>query len=145
MARNVQRLLSEKGRSIFWVAPEATVFTAIEQMATRGVGALLVMDGDRLAGIVSERDYARRVILRGRSSKETRVDEIMTTDVVCVDSARSVEECMALMTEKRIRHLPVLEDGHVIGVISIGDVVRAALDDRDFHIQQLESYIATAG
>lgn len=145
MTRNVQRLLEEKGRAIFWVAPEASVYTAIEQMATRGVGALLVMDGERLCGIVSERDYARRVILRGRSSKEMRVDEIMTTEVIAVAADRSVEQCMALMTEKRIRHLPVLDDGQVIGVISIGDVVRAALADRDFHIQQLESYIATAG
>lgn len=145
MTRTVRRLLTEKGRSIFWVAPAASVYTAIEQMATRSVGALLVMDGERLRGVVSERDYARRVILQGRSSRETRVEEVMTSDVICIDPERSVEECMALMTEKRIRHLPVLEDGQVIGVISIGDVVRAALDDRDFHIQQLESYIATAG
>ena len=145
MIRTVRRLLAEKGRSIYWVSPGASVYTAIEQMATRGVGALLVMEGDRLAGVVSERDYARRVILRGRSSRETRVEEIMTAEVVCVDPDRNVEECMALMTERRIRHLPVVEGGQVIGVISIGDVVRAALDDRDFHIQQLESYIATAG
>ncbi len=145
MTRNVHRLLDEKGRSIHWVAPTASVYTAIDQMATRGVGALLVMEGERLAGIVSERDYARRVILRGRNSKETRVEEIMTKNVVCVDGERSVEECMALMTDRRIRHLPVVENGRVVGVISIGDVVRAALDDRDFHIQQLESYIATAG
>lgn len=145
MIRTVHRLLQEKGRSIFWVTPEATVYTAIEQMATRGVGALLVMDGDHLAGVVSERDYARRVILEGRRSSDTRVEEIMTREVVCVSPDRNVEECMALMTDRKIRHLPVVENGQVIGVISIGDVVRAALDDRDFHIQQLESYIATAG
>jgi len=145
MKKTVRRLLEEKGHAIHWVAPEASVYVAIEQMATRGVGALLVMDGERLAGILSERDYARQVILRGRSSKETRVDEIMTSEVVGVDPDRTVEECMALMTEKRIRHLPVIENSQVIGVISIGDVVHAALAERDFHIQQLESYIATAG
>lgn len=144
MAKNVRDLLRVKGNAIYWVTPEATVYVAVEQMAERGVGALLVMDGESLEGIVSERDYARQVILRGRSSKQTCVREIMTADVVCVSPERSIEECMALMTERRIRHLPVVDSGEVIGVISIGDVVRAVIDDRDFHIAQLESYIATA-
>ena len=143
MAKTVQNLLREKGHAIHFVTPEASVYTAIEQMAEKSVGALLVMEGDRLVGIVSERDYARQVILRGRSSRDTRVSEIMTRDVICVAPERKVEECMALMTEKRIRHLPVRLADRVIGVISIGDVVRAAIDERDFHIQQLESYIAT--
>jgi CBS domain-containing protein len=144
MAKNVRDLLRVKGNAIYWVTPEATVYVAVEQMAERGVGALLVMDGESLEGIVSERDYARQVILRGRSSKQTCVREIMTADVVCVSPERSIEECMALMTERRIRHLPVVDSGEVIGVISIGDVVRAVIDERDFHIAQLESYIATA-
>lgn len=143
MAKYVRDLLREKGSAVYWVTPESSVYVAIEQMAERGVGALLVMDGARLEGIVSERDYARRVILRGRSSKETLVKEIMTAEVVCVTTERTTEECMALMTNRRIRHLPVIEESQVIGVISIGDVVRAAIDERDFHIQQLESYIAT--
>ena len=145
MTRTVRRLLDEKGNSIFSLTPDDTVYAAIEQMAERGVGALLVMDGPKLVGIVSERDYARRVILKGRNSRETRVREIMTSEVLCIAPDRNVEECMALMTERRVRHLPVVEDGTLIGVISIGDVVRAAIDDRDFHIRQLESYIATAG
>lgn len=143
MAKYVRDLLREKGSAIYWVTPESSVYVAIEQMAERGVGALLVMDGARLEGIVSERDYARRVILRGRNSKDTAVKEIMTPEVVCVSPERTTEECMALMTNRRIRHLPVIELDQVIGVISIGDVVRAAIDERDFHIQQLESYIAT--
>ena len=142
MARFVRDLLSKKGDAIFKVAPDDSVRTAIEQMAERGVGALLVMEGDRLKGIVSERDYARQVILKGRNSRDTRVAEIMSSKVICVDGDRSIEECMALMTGRRIRHLPVVQDDRVIGVISIGDVVSAAIAERDFHIQQLESYIS---
>ncbi|HKK71202.1 MAG TPA: CBS domain-containing protein [Candidatus Krumholzibacteria bacterium] len=145
MSRTVRRLLEHKGYAIHAVQPLDTVFRAVEAMAERGIGALLVMEGDRLVGVLSERDYARQVILRGRDSRNTAVGEIMTRDVICVEPDRDIEACMALMTEKRIRHLPVVEQGHVIGVISIGDVVRAAIDDRDFHIQQLENYIATAG
>ena len=142
MARFVRDLLSKKGNAIFQVAPDDSVRTAIEQRAERGVGALLVMEGDRLKGIVSERDYARQVILKGRNSRDARVSEIMSSKVVCVDGDRSIEECMALMTGRRIRHLPVVQDDRVIGVISIGDVVSAAIAERDFHIQQLESYIS---
>ena len=142
MAKFVRDLLTKKGDTIFQVAPDDSVRTAIEQMAERGVGALLVMEGDRLKGIVSERDYARQVILKGRNSRDTKVSEIMTSKVICVDGDRSIEECMALMTGRRIRHLPVVHEDRVIGVISIGDVVSAAIAERDFHIQQLESYIS---
>lgn len=142
MAKFVRDLLAKKGDAIFSVAPHDSVLTAIEQMAERGVGALLVMEGDRLRGIVSERDYARQVILKGRSSKDTPVEDIMTARVVCVDPGRTIEECMALMTDKRVRHLPVLTNDRVAGVISIGDVVKAVIAERDFHIQQLESYIS---
>jgi CBS domain-containing protein len=142
MAKFVRDLLTKKGGTIFHVAPGDSVRTAIEQMAERGVGALLVMEDDRLKGIVSERDYARQVILKGRNSRDTKVSEIMTSKVICVDGDRSIEECMALMTERRIRHLPVVHEDRVTGVISIGDVVSAAIAERDFHIQQLESYIS---
>ena len=133
MARFVRDLLQKKGDAVFAVAPGDSVRSAIEQMAERGVGALLVMEGERLAGIVSERDYARQVILKGRSSHDTPVS---------VHPERTIEECMALMTERRIRHLPVVADDRVTGVISIGDVVSAVIAERDFQIQQLESYIS---
>ena len=142
MARFVRDLLQKKGDAVFSVAPGDSVRTAIEQMAERGVGALLVMEGERLAGIVSERDYARQVILKGRSSHDTPVSDIMSSRVVCVHPERTIEECMALMTERRIRHLPVVAEDRVTGVISIGDVVSAVIAERDFQIQQLESYIS---
>lgn len=142
MARFVRDLLAKKGTDVFRVGPQDSVRSAIEQMAEREIGALLVMDGDRLVGIVSERDYARQVILKGRSSQDTPVADIMTGRVVCVHPERTVEECMALMTDRRIRHLPVVVDDRVIGVVSIGDVVKAAIAERDFHIRQLESYIS---
>ena len=143
MAKFVQDLLAKKGNDVYSVAPGDTVRAAIEQMAERGVGALLVMEGDSLRGIVSERDYARQVILKGRASHDTPVRDIMTEKVVCVEPERTIEECMALMTDRRIRHLPVIKDAKVIGVISIGDVVKSAIAERDFQIQQLISYIST--
>ena len=142
MARFVRDLIQKKGDAVFSVASGDSVRAAIEQMAERGVGALLVMDGERLVGIVSERDYARQVILKGRNSKDTPVSDIMTSRVVCVHPERTIEECMALMTERRIRHLPVVADDRVTGVISIGDVVSAVIAERDFQIKQLESYIS---
>jgi CBS domain-containing protein len=141
--KTVRDLLDDKGYEIFSLAPDDTVYDAIELMAERGVGALLVLDGAKLVGIVSERDYARKVILQGRRSQDTPVSDIMTTKVICVSQERTVDECMALMTDRRIRHLPVIEGGEVIGVISIGDVVRAVIREKQFLIEQLERYIAS--
>jgi CBS domain-containing protein len=124
------------------MAPDATVYDALKLMADRNVGAVLVMDTDRLVGILSERDYARKVILHGKSSKDTSVREIMTQRVVYVRPEQTAEECMALMTDKRVRHLPVLEDDQVVGVISIGDVVKSIISEQEFIIEQLERYIS---
>jgi CBS domain-containing protein len=118
-----------------------TVYDALKLMAEKNLGAVLVMEGDRLAGILSERDYARKVILHGKSSRDTLVREIMSERVVCVVPEQPAEECMALMTDKRVRHLPVLEGDQVIGVISIGDVVKAIISEQEFMIEQLEHYI----
>jgi CBS domain-containing protein len=145
MTKTVKHLLAEKGSFVFSLPPDASVFQAIEMMAERSVGALLVMDGQTLRGIISERDYARKVILKGKQSRQTPVRDIMTTTVTCVVPERTVEECMALMTDKRIRHLPVVEDSRVVGIISIGDVVRAVISDKEFVIQQLEKYITSGG
>lgn len=141
--KTVKDLLDDKGYELFSLAPGDTVYAAIEVMAERGVGALLVLEGTRLVGIVSERDYARKVILQGRRSQDTPVSDIMTTKVVCVSRDITVDECMALMTDKRIRHLPVIESDEVIGIISIGDVVRAVIREKQFLIEQLERYITS--
>ena len=142
--KQISDLLRDKGRHVWWLPPDATVYEAIEQMAQRSCGALLVMEGDRLVGIVSERDYARKVILKGKSSRETLVREIMSHPVICARPQLTVEETMALMTESRVRHLPVVADGAVLGVISIGDVVRGIIDDKEFDIQQMTKYITGA-
>ncbi|MFN0306007.1 MAG: CBS domain-containing protein [Burkholderiales bacterium] len=139
--KNVGQMLEEKGHTLLSISPDATVFEALQCMANANVGALVVLDGEKLAGIFSERDYARKVILVGKSSKETRVREIMTDKVLCVSPERTVEQCMALMTAKRIRHLPVLDHKKVVGVISIGDVVKEMISEQQFIISQLESYI----
>jgi CBS domain-containing protein len=137
----VEQILRQKG-GVFWsVAPDAMVIDALKLMAEKDVGALLVLGAGRLAGIISERDYARKVILKGKTSLQTPVREIMTQVVVTVRPGNTVEECMGLMTEKRIRHLPVVVEGQVVGVISIGDVVKASLDAKDFVIKQLGNYI----
>lgn len=138
----VKHLLDGKGRDIVSVVPDSTVLEAIILMADKAIGSLIVMDDDELLGIVTERDYARKVIIKGRSSKTTRVSEIMTTGVFTTSSAKSVNDCMSLMTEKRIRHLPVLEDNRVIGMISIGDLVQAIISDQKEEIEQLENYIS---
>ena len=138
----VKHLLDGKGRHIVSVVPDSTVLEAIILMADKAIGSLIVMDDDELLGIVTERDYARKVIIKGRSSKSTRVSEIMTTGVFTTSSAASVNDCMSLMTEKRIRHLPVLEDNRVIGMISIGDLVQAIISDQKEEIEQLENYIS---
>jgi CBS domain-containing protein len=142
MERTVRNLLKEKGQHVWSITPRASVYEAVEKMAERSVGALLVIEGDRLVGIISERDYTRKIILQDRASKQTRVEEIMVCPVYYVDPDRTVEECMALMTERRFRHLPVLEDEQVVGVISIGDVVKAIIEDRGILIDQLERYIS---
>jgi CBS domain-containing protein len=139
--KTVQEILQAKAQRLLSIAPGATVLDALKLMADYEVGALVVLDGDRLSGIFSERDYARKVILHGKASKDTAVSEIMTHKVVCVRPEQSVEECMALMTDKRIRHLPVLQDKKVIGVISIGDVVKEVISEQRFVIEQLEQYI----
>jgi len=138
---NVRDILQEKGREIWRVSPQTSVFDALKLMADRNIGALLVLEGEKLAGIFSERDYARKVILKGKASKDTAVSEIMTAVVVTVRPSQTVEECMELMTANRIRHLPVLDGDELAGVISIGDVVKAIISDREFTIKQLENYI----
>ena len=143
--KRVCDLLNSKGGAVWSLTPDATVYEAIDQLSEKGVGALLVMEGKRLVGIVSERDYARKVILKGKASRETYVWEIMSQPVICVPPEFTVEQTMALMTEKRVRHLPVVEDETVVGVISIGDVVRAIIEDKEYYIQQLTSYITACG
>ena len=137
----VRQLLDRKDRAVFSLGPEAPVLEAIRAMAEHHVGALLVMSGEVLAGIVSERDYARKVILRGRSSSDTPVRDIMTSPVLTVSPDTSVEQCMQLVTDKRVRHLPVVEAGRVIGMVSIGDLVKAVIAEQQQQIEQLESYI----
>lgn len=139
----VRELLGAKKTSeVFAVGIDAAVIDAIRLMADKGVGAVLVMQGERLAGILSERDYARKVVLRERSSATTQVGEIMTAQVVTVTPSERVERCMQIMTERRIRHLPVLDGGRVVGVISIGDLVKAVIEEQRRDIDQLQRYIA---
>jgi CBS domain-containing protein len=137
----VRHLLDRKGRALFSIEPEDPVLEAIRMMADRHVGALLVMRGTELAGILSERDYARKVVLLGRSSAETPVWQIMTSPVMTVSPDNSVQDCMRLMTERRIRHLPVMEGGRVVGMVSIGDLVKAVIEEQQQTIEQLETYI----
>ena len=141
MTTTVGAVLRQKAGSVLSIAPDASVYDAIEVMAEKGVGALLVMERNELLGIVSERDYARKVILRGRSSNDTPVSQIMTADVITVEPALTAQSCMQIMTEKRVRHLPVVDGGRVVGVLSIGDLVRAVLAEQAQTIEQLEHYI----
>ena len=138
----VQQLLDSKGDEVISIVQDASVFDAIKLMADRGVGSLLVMEGDELKGIVTERDYARKVIIKGRSSESTPVADIMTTELVTASPTQSVNDCMNMMSERRIRHLPVVIDGRVVGLISIGDLVQAIISDQQEEIEQLESYIS---
>ena len=139
--QQVKHLLAAKGTAVFAVAPEAPVYEAIQQMAEKNVGALAVIRGSELVGIVSERDYARKVILKDRSSRDSPVADIMTASVVTVAPDASVDECMRLCTDGRLRHLPVLEGGRVVGMVSIGDLVKATISEQKETINQLESYI----
>ena len=141
--KTVRDVLEVKGRTVWSIDPESSVFDALGLMAEKEIGALVVLDGAHVAGIISERDYARKVILHGRASPTTLVKEIMTTHVAYTHLDQSIEECMAIMTDKRIRHLPVLQDGRLIGLISIGDLVKAIIADQKFMIEQLERYITT--
>jgi len=135
-------ILNSKGHEIWSVSSDTSVFEAVKLMADKGVGALLVMDEERLVGIVTERDYARKIILEGKSSRDSVVKEVMTRKVLCVTPERTVDECMALMTDKRSRHLPVVENKRVIGVISIGDLVKAMISEQQILIDQLQHYIS---
>ena len=138
----VKHLLDSKGSDIISIAGDASVLDAIRLMADKAIGSLLVMDGDQLKGIVTERDYARKVIVKGRSSESTQVDEIMTEDVVTARTDQTVAECMTVMSERRIRHLPVVDEGKVAGMISIGDLVQAIIADQQEEIEHLEQYIS---
>jgi len=144
MATIVRQMLARKS-GVYALGPDATILDALRLMADKNIGAVLILSGDEIAGIVSERDYARKVVLLGKTSKDTPLSEIMTSNVICVEPGSTADECMALMTEKRIRHLPVVEQGKVVGVISIGDVVRAVVDAHQFTIRSLEQYILSGG
>ena len=143
--KTVREVLNGKGREVLSVDPDSTVYDAVKLMADRNVGSLLVLEGHRVLGIFTERDYARGVVLKGKASKDTPVREVMTQRVIFIRPEQNVEHCMALMTDMRCRHLPVLEDGKLAGILSIGDVVKAVISDKQFIIEQLEHYIASGG
>jgi CBS domain-containing protein len=144
MTTTVRQMLSDKA-GVYSVSPQDTIYDALQLMADRNIGAVVVLSGDELRGIFSERDYARKVILLGKTSRTTPVSEIMTTNVICVDPGWTADQCMALMTEKHIRHLPVVVGTRVIGVVSIGDAVRAVVNEQQFTITSLERYLMTGG
>jgi CBS domain-containing protein len=138
----IEAILGQKGREIFSVTPDATVFEAVEQMANKNVGALLVVENEQLVGMISERDYTRKVMLRGKRSRETQVREIMSSDLTVITPREPVENCLRMMTDKRIRHLPVLEGGAIRGIVSIGDLVKWVIATQSAAIQHLEMYIS---
>ena len=141
MMTTVKHMLDKKGHDVHSIGPDATVFDALQMMDAYNIGALVVLDGERLVGIVSERDYARQIVLKGKSSSKTQVRDIMSTEVISARTDQTVEACMAVMTARSVRHLPVLEHKRVVGLISIGDTVRTVIDDQKFIIEQLEHYI----
>jgi CBS domain-containing protein len=140
----VRHILDQKSHQVWSVHPGDTVYDAIKMMADKDVGALVVLDRSKIVGIVTERDYARNVFLKGRASPQTLVGEIMAVDVICVEPDKSIEEGMAIMTAKRVRHLPVIDGGALLGIVSIGDLVKSIISDREFVIEQLEHYIRGA-
>jgi CBS domain-containing protein len=142
MTTSVRQVLEAKGATTLSLPPGATVYEALELMAKNDVGSVVVADGDCLLGMFTERDYARKLILQGRSSKDTRVSELMTSNILTVSPSQTIEDCMAMITDNRVRHLPVVEKGRLVGIISIGDVVKAVIADQQRTIQQLSSYIA---
>ena len=141
--RTVRQLLEAKAPEVFAIGPDAPVIDAIRLMAEKCIGAVLVIQGGRLAGILSERDYARKIVLQGRSSATTPVREIMTSDVVTIGLDETTDRCMQLVTDRRIRHLPVTSNGQVLGVVSIGDLVKAVIEDQQVELDQLQRYIAS--
>jgi CBS domain-containing protein len=142
MTTTIRQIVRNKP-DVYAVAPEETVYNALTLMAEKNVGAVLVLEGQEIKGIFSERDYARRGILQGHMSRETAVREVMTPNVICIEPSATVDMCMALMTDRRIRHLPVVEGSQLLGVVSIGDVVRAVVDEQQFTIQSLVSYVTS--
>ncbi len=143
--KTVRQILGPKGTTVHTAAPSDSVYDALAKMAEFNVGALVVLDDGEVVGLFSERDYSRKVILVGKSSRETAVRDIMSSPVICVSSTQNVDSCMAIMTEKRVRHLPVLENDQLAGIISIGDVVKAIIEEQQFTIEQLEHYISGRG
>jgi CBS domain-containing protein len=139
--KTAKQLLANKPKGVVSIAPDDNVLEALKRMADHDIGALVVLEGEKLVGILSERDYARKIVLLGKSSRDTLVREIMTHRVLCVSPSQMVDECMELMTQKRCRHLPVVEDKHVIGILSIGDLVKETISEQLETIHQLESYI----
>lgn len=139
------QLLAQKGSEVVSVGPDDTVYDAIKKMADKDIGSLVVLERGKLVGLITERHYSRNVFLKGRSSPQTKVAEVMERDVVCVHPSQSVELCMALMNAKRVRHLPVVDDGRLVGIVSIGDIVKSMISDREFEIEQLEHYIYGVG
>ena len=140
--KTVKQLLQDNGSTVYTTYPDALVFDSLQIMADRNIGALVVIEGDKVVGLLTERDYTRKGILKGRAAKETPVRDIMTTPVICVSPEQSVDACIAIMTEKRVRHLPVLQNGRLIGIVSIGDVLKTTIGDQQFTIEQLEHYIS---
>ena len=139
--KTVKQLLRDKGSTVYTIEPSATVFDSLQIMSDQNIGALVVIDGNEVVGLLTERDYTRKGILKGRAAKDTPVRDIMTSPVICVNPEHTVDACIALMTEKRVRHLPILRNGQLVGIVSIGDTLKTAIEDRQFTIEQLEHYI----
>ena len=139
--RKVKEILAVKGNEIWSIGPDQSVYEAIHLLAEKEIGALLVMDGSELVGVISERDYARQIILKDKSSRDTKVADIMTSNVVTSEPSQDVGECMALMSDRRIRHLPIIEDGAIVGIVSIGDLIRVIISEQQSTIVDLEKYI----